>query len=88
MAELADAHDSGSCARNGVEVQVLSSAPKQKTRFMYRSKRKTPVRIVLSNLFRLHWAELKIQVLEERLRKQRIAQLGPFSELVSAEAQH
>ena len=28
MAELADAHDSGSCARNGVEAQVLSSAPK------------------------------------------------------------
>jgi hypothetical protein len=28
VAELADAHDSGSCARNGVEVQVLSSAPK------------------------------------------------------------
>jgi hypothetical protein len=27
VAELADAHDSGSCARNGVEVQVLSSAP-------------------------------------------------------------
>ena len=26
MAELADAHDSGSCARKGVEVQVLSSA--------------------------------------------------------------
>ena len=32
---------------------------------------------------RLHWAELKIQVLEERLRKQRIAQLGPFSENLS-----
>ena len=28
VAELADAHDSGSCARNGVEVQVLSSAPR------------------------------------------------------------
>jgi hypothetical protein len=27
VAELADAHDSGSCASNGVEVQVLSSAP-------------------------------------------------------------
>ena len=27
VAELADAHDSGSCAGNGVEVQVLSSAP-------------------------------------------------------------
>jgi len=25
MAELPDAHDSGSCARNGVDVQVLSS---------------------------------------------------------------
>ena len=33
---------------------------------------------------RLHWAELKIQVLEERLRKQRIAQLGPFSENLSS----
>ena len=32
MAELADAHDSGSCARNGVEVQVLSSAP---NRFLF-----------------------------------------------------
>ena len=28
VAELADAHDSGSCARNGAEVQVLSSAPR------------------------------------------------------------
>ena len=27
VAELVDAHDSGSCARKGVEVQVLSSAP-------------------------------------------------------------
>ncbi len=27
VAELADAHDSGSCTRKGVEVQVLSSAP-------------------------------------------------------------
>lgn len=27
VAELADAQDSGSCARKGVEVQVLSAAP-------------------------------------------------------------
>tara|TARA_B100000686_G_scaffold122212_1_gene129441 strand:+ start:798 stop:938 length:141 start_codon:yes stop_codon:yes gene_type:complete len=27
VAELVDAHDSGSCASNGVEVRVLSSAP-------------------------------------------------------------
>ena len=27
MAELVDAHDSGSCARKGVEVRVFSSAP-------------------------------------------------------------
>lgn len=32
---------------------------------------------------RLHWAELKIQVLEERLRKKRIEALGPFSETLS-----
>jgi transposase len=31
----------------------------------------------------LHWAHLKIQVLEERLRKKRIEQLGPFSETLS-----
>jgi hypothetical protein len=28
VAELADAHGSGPCSRKGVEVQVLSSAPK------------------------------------------------------------
>ena len=28
VAELADAHGSGPCTRKGVEVQVLSSAPK------------------------------------------------------------
>ena len=27
VAELVDAHDSGSCARKGVEVRVFSSAP-------------------------------------------------------------
>jgi hypothetical protein len=31
----------------------------------------------------LHWAQLKIQVLEERLRKQRIQMLGPQSETLS-----
>lgn len=31
----------------------------------------------------LHWAQLKIQVLEERLRKQRILLLGPQSETLS-----
>ncbi len=31
----------------------------------------------------LHWAQLKIQVLEERLRKQRIFMLGPQSETLS-----
>jgi transposase len=31
----------------------------------------------------LHWAQLKIQVLEERLRKQRIHFLGPHSETLS-----
>jgi transposase len=31
----------------------------------------------------LHWAQLKIQVLEERLRQQRIKQLGPSSETLS-----
>lgn len=31
----------------------------------------------------LHWAELRIQVLEERLRQQRIRQLGPQSETLS-----
>jgi transposase len=35
----------------------------------------------IANLEReLHWAQLKIQVLEERLRKQRILMLGPQSE--------
>ena len=28
----------------------------------------------------LHWAELKIQLLEEKLRKKRIELLGPFGE--------
>ncbi|MGH9627612.1 MAG: IS66 family transposase zinc-finger binding domain-containing protein [Bryobacteraceae bacterium] len=31
----------------------------------------------------LHWAQLKIQVLEERLRQQRIRMLGPQSETLS-----
>lgn len=31
----------------------------------------------------LHWAQLKIQVLEEKLRQQRIGQLGPRSETLS-----
>jgi transposase len=31
----------------------------------------------------LHWAQLKIQVLEERLRRQRIRMLGPHSETLS-----
>lgn len=31
----------------------------------------------------LHWAQLKIQVLEERLRQQRIRLLGPYSETLS-----
>jgi hypothetical protein len=31
----------------------------------------------------LHWAHLKIQVWEERLRQQRIKMLGPFSETLS-----
>ena len=31
----------------------------------------------------LHWAQLKIQVLEERLRRQCIKQLGPKSETLS-----
>ena len=31
----------------------------------------------------LHWAQLKIQVLEERLREQRIRMLGPHSETLS-----
>jgi hypothetical protein len=31
----------------------------------------------------LHWAQLKIQVLEERLRQQRIRLLGPQSETLS-----
>lgn len=31
----------------------------------------------------LHWAQLRIQVLEERLRKQRISVLGPHSETLS-----
>lgn len=31
----------------------------------------------------LHWAQLKIQVLEERLRQQRIKMLGPHSETLS-----
>ena len=31
----------------------------------------------------LHWAQLKIQVLEERLRRQRSAILGPHSETLS-----
>jgi transposase len=38
----------------------------------------------IANLEReLHWAQLKIQVLEERLRKQRILMLGPQSEALS-----
>ena len=32
VAELVDAHDSGSCGSNPVEVQVLSSAPRKKER--------------------------------------------------------
>ena len=31
----------------------------------------------------LHWAQLKIQVLEEKLRQRRIQQLGPRSETLS-----
>ena len=31
----------------------------------------------------LHWAQLKIQVLEERLRQRRIQMLGPHSETLS-----
>jgi hypothetical protein len=31
----------------------------------------------------LHWAQLKIQVLEQELRQQRIKQLGPRSETLS-----
>jgi transposase len=31
----------------------------------------------------LQWAQLKIQVLEERLRRQRIRMLGPHSETLS-----
>jgi hypothetical protein len=31
----------------------------------------------------LHWAQLKIQVLEEKLRQRRIQQLGPKSETLS-----
>jgi transposase len=31
----------------------------------------------------LQWAHLKIQVLEERLRRQRIRMLGPHSETLS-----
>ena len=31
----------------------------------------------------LRWAQLKIQVLEERLRQQRIRMLGPHSETLS-----
>jgi predicted kinase len=31
----------------------------------------------------LHWAQLTIQVLEERLRQRRIQQLGPKSETLS-----
>ena len=31
----------------------------------------------------LHWAQLKIQALEEELRQQRIAKLGPKSESLS-----
>ena len=31
----------------------------------------------------LHWAQLKIQVLEEELRQRRIQQLGPRSETLS-----
>ena len=34
----------------------------------------------------LNWAQLKIQVLEERLRKQRILMLGPQSETLSHRA--
>jgi hypothetical protein len=38
----------------------------------------------IANLEReLHWAQLGIQVLEERLRKQRILRLGPQSETLS-----
>ena len=33
--------------------------------------------------YELHWAQLKIQVLEERLRRQRIRMLGPQSETLS-----
>jgi hypothetical protein len=32
----------------------------------------------------LHWAQLKIQMLEEELRQQRIQQLGPRSEMLSS----
>ncbi len=34
MAELADAHDSGSCERNFMQVQLLLSAPKEFERFI------------------------------------------------------
>ena len=39
------------------------------------------LQVRIANLEReLHWAQLKIQVLEERLRNQRILMLGPQSE--------
>ena len=41
VAELADAHGSGPCTRKGVEVQVLSSAPKS-SRFPDAPVRFTP----------------------------------------------
>lgn len=42
---------------------------------------KTPQELRIAVLEReLHWANLKIQVLEEKLRKQRVAMFGPHSE--------
>ena len=42
----------------------------------------TPARIVELER-QLHWAQLKIQALEEQLRQRRIQQLGPRSETLS-----
>ena len=52
VAELADAHDSGSSARNSVEVQVLSSAPSIKV------VRESALRFHLGGLTYLDWNRL------------------------------
>jgi transposase len=66
--------------------KIASQRENTRIHWHFRLKWNFPVsapdpQVRIANLEReLHWAQLKIQVLEERLRKQRILMLGPQSE--------